>query len=172
MFCKFCGEKIEDNATFCSRCGAKLTTEEETDTTIINSVDMENTNLNKNEKTIKKVSDKIPNVIQKILMSCLILGIIGIAIFFSTVLFDLIAYGHVRLFHEYFFIKVLSIISIVLMLIGVCGIITKCILCFIFKIGVFPTTVLKRILLILLTIACLGCSIWGVVDCSNNDWSF
>lgn len=62
------------------------------------------------------------------------------------------------------------------MMIGLCSIIAKCILYFIFKIGNFPTTIIKKVFMIVLAVACLGCSIWGFVDCSNGGstsyWSF
>lgn len=180
MFCKFCGEKIEDNAIFCSKCGAKLTSEEKTDIVSSEIIDATNS-LNGNEKPIKKKADKILNIIQKVVFGCLFVGIAGITLFLGIVLVGLLVYGRVYLFDGYDFTKVLSIISIVFMLIGVCGIITKAILYFIFKIEAFPSSTKKRILAIVLAVACLGCSIWGFVDCSNNNhygggssssWSF
>ena len=167
MFCKFCGEKIEDNAIFCSKCGAKLTSEEKTNVVSSEIIDTTNS-LNENEKPIKKKSDKILNIIQKVVFGCLIAGIVGITLFLGIVLVGLFAYGRVYLFDGYDFTKVLSIISIVLMLIGVCGIITKAILYFIFKVETFPRSIIKRILVIVLAVACLGFSIWGFVDCSNS----
>lgn len=175
MFCKFCGEKIEDNAIFCSKCGAKLTSEEKTNVLSSEIIDTTTNGLNENEKPIKKKSDKILNIIQKVVFGCLIAGIAGITLFLGIVLVGLFVYGRVYLFDGYDFTKVLSIISIVLMLIGVCGIITKAILHFIFKIESFPRSTLKRILVIVLAVACLGCSIWGFADCSNSGssyWSF
>jgi hypothetical protein len=180
MFCKFCGEKIEDNTIFCSKCGAKLTSEEKTDVVSSEIIDTTNS-LNENEKPIKKKSDNILNIIQKVVFGCLIAGIVGITLFLGIVLVGLFAYGRVFLFDGYDFTKALSIISIVLMIIGVCGIITKAILYFIFKIEAFPSSTIKRILVIVLAVACLSCSIWGFVDCSNNNhygggsssyWSF
>lgn len=172
MFCKFCREKIEDNAIFCSKCGAKLTSEEKTNVLSSEIIDTTTNGLNENEKPIKKKSDKVLNIIQKVVFGCLIAGIAGITLFLGIVLVGLFAYGRVYLFHGYDFTKVLSIISIVLMLIGVCGIITKAILCFIFKIEAFPRSTLKRILVIVLAVACLSCSIWGFVDCGNNNYNY
>lgn len=172
MFCKFCGEKIEDNDRFCPKCGAKLNIEEGTENIFYQVIDIDDNSFNKEEKTVKKISDKLLNIIQKVIFGCIITGIIGVTIFLGIVLVELIVCGRVFLFDGYDFIKVLSIISIVLMLIGVCGIITKFILCFIFKIVAFPTTIIKRILLIFLTVACLGCSIWGFVDCGNNNTDY
>ena len=171
MFCKFCGEKIEDNAIFCSKCGVKLTSEEKTNVVSSEIIDTTNS-LNENEKPIKKKSDKILNIIQKVVFGCLIAGIVGITLFLGIVLVGLFAYGRVYLFDGYDFTKVLSIISIVLMLIGVCGIITKTILYFIFKIETFPRSRIKRNLVIVLAVACLSCSIWGFVDCGNNNYNY
>lgn len=172
MFCKFCGKKIEDNAIFCSNCGAKLTSEEKTNVLSSEIIDTTTNGLNENEKPIKKKSDKILNIIQKVVFGCLIAGIAGITLFLGIVLVGLFVYGRVYLFDGYDFTKVLSIISIVLMLIGVCGIITKAVLHFIFKIETFPRSTIKRILVIVLAVACLGCSIWGFVDCSNSNYNY
>lgn len=68
MFCKFCGEKIEDNAIFCSNCGAKLTSEEKTNVLSSEIIDTTTNGLNENEKPIKKKSDKILNIIQKVFL--------------------------------------------------------------------------------------------------------
>ena len=172
MFCKFCGKKIEDNAIFCSNCGAKLTSEEKTNVLSSEIIDTTTNGLNENEKPIKKKSDKILNIMQKVVFGCLIAGIAGITLFLGIVLVGLFVYGRVYLFDGYDFTKVLSIISIVLMLIGVCGIITKAVLHFIFKIETFPRSTIKRILVIVLAVACLGCSIWGFVDCSNSNYNY
>ncbi len=168
MFCKFCGEKIEGNDIFCPKCGAKLNIEEQTDNILNQVVDIDDNSFSEKEKTVKKISDKLLNIVQKVIFGCLITGIIGVTIFLGIVSVGLIVYNRVYLFDGYDFTKVLSIVSIVLMLIGVCGIIAKCLLYFIFKIGQFPKTIVKRVLLVSLTIACLGFSIWGFVDCSNN----
>lgn len=168
MFCKHCGGKIKDNDRFCPKCGAKLNIEEETENILNQVIDIDDNSFNEEEKTVKKISDKLLNIIQKEILGCLIAGIIGVTIFLGIVLVGLIFYDCVYLFDGYDFTKVLAIISIVLMLIGVCGIVAKCILYFIFKIGEFPKTIVKRVLLVSLTVACLGFSTWGVVDCSNN----
>lgn len=171
MFCKFCGEKIEENAIFCSKCGAKLTSEEKTNVVSSEIIDTTNS-LNENGKPIKKKSDKILNIIQKVVFGCLIAGIVGITLILGIVLVNVLDIGCVCLFGAFDFTKALTIISIVLMLIGVCGIITKAILCFIFKIETFSRSAIKRILVIVLAVACLGCSIWGFVDCSNNNYNY
>lgn len=168
MFCKFCGEKIEDNSIFCSKCGAKLTGEEKTNVVSLEIIDTTTNSLNENEQPIKKKSDKILNIIQKVVFGCLIAGMVGITLFLGIVLVGLLFYGRVYLFDGYDFTKVLSIISIVLMLIGACSIITKFILSFIFKTNKSPKIIAKRILLIVLAVVCLSLSIWGFVDCSNN----
>lgn len=168
MFCKFCGKKIEDGDRFCPKCGAKLNVEEETENILNQIIDTDDNSCNEEEKTVKKIPDKLLNIIQKVIFGCLIVGITGVIIFLGIVLIGLIVYGRVYLFDGYDFTKVLSVISIVLMLIGVCGIVAKCILYFIFKIGEFPKTIVKRVLLLSLTVTCLGFSIWGFVNCSNN----
>ena len=111
MLCKSCGEKIEGNAIFCGKCGAKLTNEEKTNVLSSEIIDTTTNGLNENEKLIKKKSDKILNIIQKVGFGCLIAGIAGITLFLGVVLVGLFAYGRVYLFDGYDFTKVLSIIS-------------------------------------------------------------
>ncbi len=161
MFCKFCGAEIDENSLFCSKCGAKQIKSE-----IVSSTAATESSIVSKEK--KNIPEKVINIISKCCFWCFIAGIVGLGLFISIVLVGLIAYGEVYLFDGYDFTKVLSIISIVLMMIGLCSIIAKCILYFIFKIGKFPTTIVKRIFLIVLAVACLGCSIWGFVDCNNS----
>lgn len=169
MFCKFCGEKNEDSATICSRCGNKLDKEE----SVIKGEETKDVAFEKNKDTFnenstKRISDKSLDIIVKAIWGCLIAGIAGLVIFFGIVVIGLIGYGKVYLFNGYTFTKVITIISMVLMLIGVIGIAAKCVLYFVFKVGKFPETAIKRILLVVLAVACLGCSIWGFVSCGKN----
>ena len=90
MFCKFCGEKIEDNAIFCSKCGAKLTSKEKTNVVSSEISDTTTNSLNEDEKPIKKGSDKILNIMQKVVFGCLIAGIAGITLFLGIVLVGLL----------------------------------------------------------------------------------
>jgi len=168
MYCKFCGEKIEDDSIFCGNCGAKLASEEGKSTIPTAPNDSKMNSLPEDEKPVKKSSGKALTVVQKIVSGCLIAGIVGAVLFFGIVVVGLIAYGRVYLFDGYAFTRVLTIISLILMITGICAIITKSILYFKFKIGTFPKTVLKRILLIVLALSCLIFSIVGFVDCSSN----
>lgn len=81
MFCKFCGKEIEDNDRFCPKCGAKLNIEKETENILNQVIDTDDNSLNEGKKTVKKISDKSLNIIQKVILGCLITGIIGITIF-------------------------------------------------------------------------------------------
>lgn len=167
MFCKFCGEKIEENTLYCSKCGAKTDSH--------NTISAENLNTDKTDipvvsKKEKIISKKFASIIQKCCFAGFVAGIIGVILFLGIVLIGLIAYGKVYLFDGYDFTKVLSIISIVLMIIGVCGFILKCISSFALKIGKFPTTMFKKILVVGLAIACLGCSIWGFASCKRSNF--
>lgn len=166
MICRFCNQNIEDGSTFCNKCGAKLVEEENT------------TSQNENAQTVPtapaqtetiKLSKPTPNNLSKILnLICFcgfIVGLVGITLFLGIVFIGLFSYGRVYLFDGYGFTKVLSIISIIFMLIGVCSIIGKFVLYMLYKDNNFFTTILKRILLIIAVVACLGLSIWGFVDC-------
>lgn len=174
MYCKFCGTKNEDDAVLCCQCGAQIGKEEQKDASVEQTAGQEEreevpaaqptVSDEKNEGTATEPS-KLTKVIQKCLLGSYIAGLTGLAIFLGIVVVGLIAYGKVYLFHGYTYTKVLSIISIVLMLIGVCGVIAKCILSLAFKIGKFPKKAIKKVMLISLAAVCLGCSVWGFVDC-------
>ena len=164
MFCKYCGEKIEENSMFCNRCGAKLV---ENNKSINRTESVEEDSI-VNDAKPKKNNDKIINVAQKSIFVSLILGLIGFTAFLVTIIVGLIAYGRVYLYDGYDFTKVLVTISIVFMLIGVCAVICKSVLYFVFKIGTFPTTLVKRILIIGLAVTCVAFSIWGFANCGNS----
>lgn len=163
MFCKFCGNEID--SSFCPNCGAKQTENKAEDEIILENDTNENSETSKRTKVLPEKNIKI---LQKCCFFGVIAGITGLAIFLGIVLVGLIAYKKVYLFDGYNFTKVLSVISIIFMMIGLCSAIIKCILHFIFKIGTFPNTIVKRIMLAFLAVACLGCSIWGFADCSNS----
>jgi len=165
MFCKFCGENIEDNSVFCSKCGAKLNAEDETEKIIEKDVDS-------SEISIEKKPSRFLSIMQKIIFGCIITGIVGATSFLVTILVGLIGYGEVYLFDGYYFTKVLTIINIVLMLIGASAVIVKCVLNLAFKIGNFPKTIIKRILVISLAVICVGFSVWGFIDCSNTAYDY
>ncbi len=165
MFCKFCGEKIEEESVVCPKCGARLISNGTISGDTSNNEESKITNA---PKAKKELPDKTVNILKKCCLIGLIAGIAGVAIFIGIVLIGLIVYGKVYLFHGYGFTKVLTIISIVLMIIGLCSVIAKCILNLVYKIGNFPKTAVKKALLILLAVTCLGCSLWGFVDCGNR----
>lgn len=168
MFCKFCGEKISENTLLCPYCG-KMQTASENEPNV-------NAAESSVETNVKKViSDKNKAILEKCCFGSIIGGIVGLCIFLVIVLVGLIVYGKVYLFDGYDFTAVLSVISIVLMMVGLCGVIAKFVLYFVFKIGNLPTNMKKRVLVV----ACLSFSIWGFADCSNSNsavistgWSF
>lgn len=172
MFCKFFGEKISENTLLCPYCGKTQTpSENEFNGYATNSI------VESNAK--KFLSDKNKKIIQKCCFISIIGGIIGLSIFLAIVLFGLIGYGKVYLFDGYDFTVVLSVISIVLMMIGLFGVVAKFVLYFVFKIGNFPTNMKTRVLVVALAVACLSFSIWGFADCGKSKsgvistgWSF
>lgn len=174
MYCKFCGTKNEDDAVLCCQCGAQIGEEEQKDVSLEQAaMPDENEGMSAAQPTVadKKNTEsatepsKSTKVIHKCLLGSYIAGLTGLAIFLGVVVVGLIAHGKINLFNGYTYAKVLSIISIVLMLIGICGVIAKCILSLAFKIGEFPKKVIKKVMLISLAAVCLGCSVWGFVDC-------
>ena len=152
MICNVCGQKIEEGQMFCPKCGAKVeTTSTDSSTTT----------------TSATTSRKLPTIVQKIYSIGMILGIVGAALFFGIVLIGLILYGKVFLFNGYDFTKVLTIISIVLMLIGFCSIVVKIVLGLILKVNNTQIPTVKKVLPIVLAVACLGFSIWGFSDANT-----
>lgn len=169
MFCKHCGEKIDDNAAFCSKCGANLKATVESNVeaapTVVNS-NGENTTFTK-----KGISPKTIRILDGSLLGGMIAGAVGAFAFLIIVLVGVIVYGRVYLFDGYDFTKVLSIISIILMMIGLCSAVAKLILSWGLKICKFPT-IIKRILIIGLAVICLSFSIWGFVDAANSNYDY
>lgn len=161
MFCKNCGSEIAEGSLFCNNCGIKIQEAEQTDLNLTTENPEEVTKGN-------RVSEKATNIVNKITFGTIIVGLVGAVLFLGIVLVGLFSEGEVYLFDGYDYVKVLSTISIVLMMIGVCGVVAKLLLVFVFKIGKFPKAIVKRILIITLAVCCLGFSIWGFVDCSSN----
>lgn len=153
MVGKFCGEEINEKDMSSSEG-----LEELNDNQLI---------LDKKTSKEKTIDNNIVNSIQKCCFISLIVGIVGVALFIGIVIVGIIGYGKVYLFNGYTFTKVLSIISIVLMLVGLCGVVAKCVFYFGVKIGKFPSSPIKRILICVLAVACLGFSTWGFVDCGE-----
>lgn len=164
MFCNNCGENNRDDAIFCSKCGARL-----------NEVHIDakqEADRNKTGKTKNKSALKFLNVLSKICFWGGIAGLLGATMFFVIALVGLIAYGEVFLYGGYSYTKVLTTISIVLMMVGICSITTKAILNLVFKIGKFPTTLVRRILVGVIVVVCLAFSIWGFTDCGKHTSSY
>ena len=171
MFCKFCGAQLDDNAAFCSKCGANLSAPAEQPTAPVEQPAEVAATPEGNgtpAPTKKAISEKTHKTVDKCFLAGTIVGAVGAGGFLLIVLLGLILYGRVYLFDGYTFTKALSIISIIFMLTGLCSVIAKMILSLRFKIGTFPKKVFKRILLIALAVFCLGFSIWGFVDCAAN----
>lgn len=166
MICKNCGTENSDDATFCNKCGTQLSNCEIVD----NSDSISSETVTYDAVTAKiKITEKTEKLISRCLFYGIIAGAVGAIAFLIVVLVGAIAYGEVYLFDGYTITKVITIISIILMMIGLCSAIAKTILSLVFKIGTFPTAIIKKILLIVLAVVCLGFSIWGFVDCSNTN---
>lgn len=160
MFCKFCGEKLEDNALFCPKCGKNQNTDDDA-APEVNVAQAENS-------SPKAISPKTKKIIDICFLCAYIIGTVGVVLFLGIVIVGLAAYGTIYLFDGYSFTKVLSIMSIVFMLIGFCAVAVKILLSLIFKITEFPKSIIKIVLLSTLALACLGLSIWGFVDYGNT----
>ena len=169
MFCKFCGEKLEDSALFCTKCGNKVNAQDIEETVEVeessNSMGESSKKLN---PIIQKIVDTVKPYASKILFFGGIAGIAGVSIFLLIVLIGLIAYGDVYLFDGYAFTKVVTVISMVLMMVGLLSIVSKILLNIFFKFAELPKTLVKRVLMIALAVSCLGFSLWGFVNCANE----
>ncbi|MGN0804614.1 MAG: zinc-ribbon domain-containing protein [Candidatus Coproplasma sp.] len=166
MECKKCGKINEEGMLFCGQCGAPLNSEEVKTEESDNAVSCQEV---KAEAKPKKLSDKTIKIIDISCFSCWIAGIVGIVLFLGIVIVGVASYGRVYLFDGYEFTKALTVISIVLMMIGFCSVIAKCVLYFIFKIGRFPTKLVLRILYIGVAVLSFALSIWGFVDASKTN---
>ncbi len=158
MFCKVCGEQIDDNSEYCSKCGSKV---EQVNSIVAASECVE-------AHTVP-ADNTAPKGVQRACFIGQIAGIVGAAIFLIVVLVGLIIYGRVYLYDGYDFTKVFVTISIVLMGIGFLSILVKLIFNVIYKVNVKSVSYAKRILAMVLLVACLGFSTWGFVSCFNTN---
>ncbi len=163
-FCPECGEKWYRENDY-PACGTSVESEEKPGGDASETIVTPEENFEETAPKRKTLSEKTVKLLDKILLALYITGTVGIVLFLGIVIIGAAAYGKVYLFDGYTFTVVLSIISIIFMMIGLLSVIAKVILCFSLKIGTFPTTWVKRILLLLLAICCLSFSIWGFVDC-------
>lgn len=161
MFCKVCGEQIDENSEYCSKCGSKV---EQVNSTVVVPECI--------DEHAAPVDNTVPKGIQKVCLMGQIVGIVGATIFLIIVLVGLIIWGRVYLYDGYDFTKVFVTISIVLMGIGFLSILVKLILNLVYKVNIKSVPYAKRILALVLFVACLGFSTWGFVSCfSTNDSS-
>ena len=160
MICKKCGAQLEDDAEFCANCGEMVSDSDSVESGV-NDVQTD-----KGNKRLAFIwSDKFLKIM--FIAGLVSIGL-GILIFLGIVLVGVIVYGRVYLFDGYDFTKVLTIISIILMLLGVCVFI----FCFVIGIVKKPNNIIVkksiRILMVALAVVSIGFSVWGFVDCSAN----
>lgn len=159
MFCKVCGEKIEDNTTYCPKCGTKI---EDSATAFVST---------SSTPAVKRSYNTIPKALKTICQIGMIAGIVGVAIFAVIVLVGLFVWGKVYLYNGYDITKVFTTISIILMVIGLLGIVTKYILNSVYKVDSYYLPSSKKVLTIVLLVACVGFSTWGVLNGINESSS-
>lgn len=170
MFCKKCGAQLEDDAEFCPNCGERVADSHSVEAGADEALtEKANSRLAVIKSRLAFIwSDKLLKIIQsdKFLKIMFIAGLasigLGILTFLGIVLVGVIVYGRVYLFDGYDFTKVLTIISMVLMLLGVCIFI----FCLVIGIVKKPNNIIVRksirILMIALAVIGIGFSVWGV----------
>lgn len=81
MFCRNCGQKVEDNAEFCPNCGTKIN--DDSQNKVVNTVQSNqrytNQYTNMDQRPYKKSGSKLPLIISIIVIA--IVAVIGISIF-------------------------------------------------------------------------------------------
>ena len=178
MFCKNCGQELTADIKFCPNCGTKTDTIEpvaeptySTDPVPeaeITDVDPTLTHEQIVTETIDPKSEKLKNIMDKVFLGGFISAAFGAILFIGIVLVSLIGWGEVYLFGGYDFTKVLAIISMIFMLIGAVILPTGLILN---TKNNFIKTLNKKlhtILAIILIVAGIGFSVWGIIDCCDN----
>lgn len=180
MFCKFCGEKIDDNSIFCMSCGSKLVETEKNKNPkkveiIEKTLEVKEEPLNDysvnvyQEKVAQPVSfaKKQSKTLKGLCLAGIITGIVGFALFLFLIILGLVESGKIHFFDMYG-TKIGTIISLIFMIIGLGFSLTRFILSFTSKNPNLFAGVVKRILIMALAVACLGCSIFSCVYKSPN----
>ena len=196
MFCRNCGTDIADSK-FCHNCGYKndITVQKSVP------IDEDNTALcvdetqNANDETTESISPDVNVTVEisaeselpeeepkkrtalkkitKIIFNYSFLtSMVGAVLFLGIVTVGLIGWGDVYLFGGYDYVKVLSIISMCLMLLGAAGMITFLVTNLIIKTKPLFNKKSSLVLTCILLLVSIGLSVWGFVDASINSYDY
>lgn len=113
MYCGNCGNQLEDNAQFCSKCGAKIKRVEY----VADTASIPEQPQSYNYELKPASTPKTPMEI--LCLVGFVAGLIGAILFAGIVIVSLIGWGEIYLFGGYEFTAVLATISLVLMAIGI-----------------------------------------------------
>ena len=175
MWCAKCGNQLNKNDLFCSKCGEPVPkTENDSTTTTINE------NLYNSDNTLAKNIDNpytgnedtaknnLALKVNKIIPIALFIAGLGVALFIGIVLISLMGWGKVYLFGGYPFTKTLATISLILMIVGSIALVVPLIIKVTKQISpIFNTNKLKILTILILTLSII-LSIWGFVDLADN----
>ncbi len=181
MFCKNCGHQLTDESKFCQNCGCKIDTPapqqtpeepicvenvEEVVTEVATSYDDPATIHTEPITDPKK--EKLDKIFNYVFRGGLIAATVGAFIFFAIVVVSLIGWGEVYLFDGYDFTIALAWVSLVLMVLGIIA--TAPLFVINLKQKSIKLLEAKRAvsLIAALLVVCVGFSIWGFVDASEN----
>ena len=181
MFCKKCGHQLDDGAKFCINCGTKVGEDAEKElpseeVSVETGIDTEvnQTSEQKNGASAGEAEDKnatLKKVFDKVFLGGLIAASVGVIVFLGIVLVSLIGWGEVYLFGGYDFLKPLVSACIVLMIVGAVAIGTAFIANLKLKSNVKLSKMLFKVVSVILVLACIVFSVWGVVDCNGESGS-
>lgn len=182
MYCKYCGSYIDDNAVFCAKCGNRVERDipsadpNNNDEQILRDVTLQDDvyqnkavnnegKIHANEDLVDSNKEEKPKFLKILFKIGIIAAIVGAVLFFGIVIVGLIGFGRVYLFGGYGYTKVLTIISIVLMLAGSAIVAIFIVIHTIKNPKEFTKKIYKKILLIVLIVASIAFSVWGFSDC-------
>lgn len=171
MFCKNCGTQLSDGSNFCSNCGCDLR-EPETSTTT-QTAEVSNA---QNAYTRETITPPAPNRLKdlynkfapKLSLGGFVSAAIGATLFLAIVLISLVGWGEVYLFGGYDYTIALATISLILMILGFVVLTAVLIINLRFKTPMWFTQQKMMTLSVVLVAFCAIFSVWGIVDCVNE----
>lgn len=182
MFCRFCGEKIDDDAVFCSKCGVRVEgvngdmaekiesvapAGESTEPQYSFGYALNGETTERNNGAVGACPNKPSKAVKGVLLSGYIAGLLGVIEFLVLSIIGGAVYGDVLLFGSFEF-TICSSIGLVLVAIGVISVSIRFILERKYASDRLNVLTAKRVLLIVLCFVCYTTFVWGFVDLGHR----